>query len=244
MLLDDNVGDVGRITSVQTRSLDTTPAGSDVEINADQDNNVTAVCFRAGTLIVGANGLKTVEALQPGDRVQTMDHGFQPVVWTGGLHISARQMREQPTLRPIRIEAGALGSGLPWRALEVSPQHRVLVRSLVAQRMFGVSEILVPAIKLLRIDGVDWMEPVDTHYVHVMLPAHEIMFANGAAAESLFLGRGTQEAMRSSLSFRMALRKARDAEIPARQIVERGADVDHMLCRIVKNRKTLIDVTA
>jgi len=45
---------------------------------------------------------------------------------------------------PVCIRKGALGAGLPDKDLLLSQQHRLLVRSRVAERMFGTSEVLIP----------------------------------------------------------------------------------------------------
>ena len=49
---------------------------------------------------------------------------------------------------------GALGNGLPRRDLLVSRQHRMLVRSSIAGRMFGDKEVLVAAHHLTALPGV------------------------------------------------------------------------------------------
>lgn len=79
------------------------------------------ICFVAGTLIETADGPRPVEALQPGDLVLTRDHGLQPLVWVGQSQIDAARLDSCPNLRPIVIEPGALGRGLPQRPLTVSP---------------------------------------------------------------------------------------------------------------------------
>src|SRR5690606_32364085 len=98
-------------------------------------------CFTLGTLIETNEGNKPVEELQPGDLIATMDNGYQPIRWIGHTTRDAIDLAQNPKLKPIRIAAGALGNGLPERDLTVSRQHRVLVRSKIAQRMFGAEEV-------------------------------------------------------------------------------------------------------
>lgn len=151
-------------------------------------------CFVAGTMIDTATGPVAVEQVRPGDLVMTADRGLQAVRWVGLRRFSARAIAATPELRPIRIAAGALGEGLPRADLLVSPQHRVLVRSRIAQKMFGTIEVLVAAKQLLRLDGIDIVNGLtDLVYVHLMLDQHEVIFANGAASETLYIGA---EAMR------------------------------------------------
>ena len=151
------------------------------------DQNV--VCFTAGTLIETALGPQPIESLKVGDLVLTADHGLQPVRWIGRRCLGSEALAAKPRLRPVRIKAGALGEGLPERDLLVSRQHRVLIRSKIAVRMFDTAEILVPAIKLTEVPGIFVDEEVDcVEYFHLLFDRHQIIYAEGAAAESLFTG--------------------------------------------------------
>ena len=94
-----------------------------------------------------------------------------------------------PNLHPVRIKAGSLAPGCPSSNLVVSRQHRILVRSAIAERMFGEREILVPAIKLVGLEGVDVIEAWSgVEYFHILFDAHQIVVSNGAQTESLFTG--------------------------------------------------------
>jgi hypothetical protein len=147
------------------------------------------ICFAAGTRIATPDGPLPVERLRPGDLVLTRDRGPQPIRWAGGRTLTARQLAANPALRPIRIAAGALGPGTPERNLLVSPQHRILIRSKRAARRLGAWEVLVPAKKLLGLPGVAVApEVAPVTYHHLLLDRHDILFANGAPAESLYPG--------------------------------------------------------
>lgn len=148
-----------------------------------------AVCFAAGTEIETRDGPKKVEDIRVGDHVQTLDHGWQPVRWLDHTRLTHQGLTGRPGLHPIRIRAGALGAGRPAKDLVVSPMHRVLVRSAIVRRMFGVNEALICAKHLLVLDGVDY-EPVSKSvlYYHVMLDQHGILIANGCEAESFYPG--------------------------------------------------------
>jgi len=85
--------------------------------------------------------------------------------------------------------AGALGANTPTSDLLVSPQHRILVRSNIAQKMFGTKEVLVAAKQLVLLDGIDVASKVkEVEYFHFIFDQHEVVVANGAEAESLFTG--------------------------------------------------------
>ena len=149
----------------------------------------TFICFARGTMIETDCGPIAIEELQRCDRVETMDCGFQTIRWIASRRLDAAELQANPNLRPIRIRAGALGHGLPYDDLLVSPQHRVLVVSKIALRMFGCSEILVAAKQLLLIDGIDVATDVDeVEYFHFLCNRHQIVFAQGAPTESLFTG--------------------------------------------------------
>ncbi|MFC0811098.1 Hint domain-containing protein [Paracoccus panacisoli] len=152
-------------------------------------------CFAAGTMIETDRGAVAVEALAEGDLVVTRDNGLQPIRWIGSRSLSAQELAGNEKLRPIRIRAGALGHGVPAADLLVSPQHRVLVRSKIAQKMFGTDEVLVAAKQLCQIDGIDIAHDLAAVvYYHLLFDRHEVVISNGAETESLFTG---PEALRS-----------------------------------------------
>lgn len=146
-------------------------------------------CFTSGTLIRTAAGERLVEDIRVGDLVMTRDNGLQPVRWTGCRHVTAPEIAANPALAPVRIAAGALGPRLPDQDLLVSQQHRVLVRSAIATRMFGAQELLIAAKHLTEVEGIDILASASgVTYVHLMFDAHEILVSNGAETESLYPG--------------------------------------------------------
>lgn len=146
-------------------------------------------CFVKGTLISTVDGAKSVEQLEIGTLVMTRDNGLQAIRWVGSRRLSANELVIAPQLLPIRIRVGALGKNTPSTDLLVSPQHRILVRSKIAQRMFGTDEVLVAAKQLLRIDGIDIADNVEeVEYFHFMFDRHEVVYSNGAETESLYTG--------------------------------------------------------
>ncbi|MDC0736813.1 Hint domain-containing protein [Cognatishimia sp. SS12] len=147
------------------------------------------VCFAAGTLIRTKKGDIAVEDLIAGDQVLTHNGHARRLVMNMRRELQATHLADNPKLRPIRIVAGALGGGLPKRDLLVSRQHRMLVQSRIAERMFGTSETLVSAIRLTALPGIF----VDTEaesvaYHHLLFDQHEVIFAEGAPSESLLTG--------------------------------------------------------
>lgn len=146
-------------------------------------------CFAAGTLIGTGDGEVAVETLAAGDEVLTRDHALRPIRWIGSRRLDAQALKAQSNMRPIRIRAGALGNGLPRRDLVVSPQHRVLVQSRIAARMFGSTEVLVPAKALTELEGIEIAGDLrEVTYVHFMCDRHEVVYSEGAPTESLYAG--------------------------------------------------------
>ncbi|WP_415920412.1 Hint domain-containing protein [Tateyamaria sp. SN6-1] len=151
----------------------------------------TVVCFAHGTQIMTPDGPVAVEALQVGQLVDTMDHGAQPIRWIG-----AQTHPDPGQNAPIRIGPDALGQAMPAAPLYVSPQHRVLVRNKVAQRMFGEDEILVAAKALLGTPGVTQASGSRTvRYWHFACDRHEMILANGTWAETLLPGKMAMRAL-------------------------------------------------
>ena len=150
---------------------------------------VDVTCFARGTRIETPRGPVAVEDLRPGDLVLTRDRGAQPLRWVGSSRVDGGTLASTPRLRPIRIRAGALGQHAPAQDLLVSPQHRILVRSKIAQRMFGAAEVLVAAKQLVLLDGIDVAEDLaEIEYFHLLFDRHEVVISNGAETESLYTG--------------------------------------------------------
>lgn len=204
------------------------------------------LCFASGTVIETARGPVRVEDLKVGDRVLTYDQGHQPVRWIGSFTLTAARLTQEPRLRPILIRADALGAGFPARDLIVSPQHRVLVSSAIARRMFGSDDVLIPAKKLLPLHGVEVVQdtPDGIEYFHMLFDAHQIIWSNGTPTESLFTGpqalRSISDAARTEILalFPQILDPHFEA-CSARQIPEKGAMMRKLIARHQANNKPL-----
>lgn len=210
-------------------------------MNLEQTN---VVCFTRGTLIGTDAGEVPVEDLCVGDMIMTRDDGLQELRWVSSCKLDSIDLAHKPNLKPIRIKVGVLGDGKPTRDLVVSRQHRVLLRSKIAKRMFGESEVLLPAQKLLPLDGVDVLEVGEVEYFHMLFDCHQIVTSNGASTESLFTG---PEALKSVSP------EARDEietlfpeitdpdflPVPARLIPETGKAMKRLVERHIANRKPL-----
>jgi len=164
-------------------------ADTSTDVWVDGDVFTMPVCLTEGTEILTSDGPRLIETLRPGQLVETADNGAQPLRWIGRNRFTRAHFDSDPTHRPIRIEAGALAPGIPAATLVVSPQHRVLISSEVAEQFFESREVLIPAKKLLGLPKVS----VDTDceevtYMHLAFDAHEVIYAEGAPVESLLAG--------------------------------------------------------
>lgn len=137
-------------------------------------------CFVAGTMIDTPDGPRAVHMLEPGDLVNTRDHGPQPVRWVGRRTVPAKG-----AFAPVRIRAGALGD---HDTVMVSPQHRVLVQDVLAHLMFEEPEVLAAARHLVNDNSIRVVEGGRVDYVHVLFDQHEIITANGLLSESFLPG--------------------------------------------------------
>ncbi|MEO0487029.1 MAG: Hint domain-containing protein [Pseudomonadota bacterium] len=209
--------------SIASLKLDSLLGNRWTGMYASRETSEFSMCFCAGTLIATTGGPRPVERLEPGEQILTRDRGAQALRW-----VKSRHMRTTDALAPIRIAAGALGEGLPRRALRVSPQHRMLLRSNVAERIWGSQEVLIAAKKLLPLPGVR-QEPGgrDVAYYHLLFDRHEVVFAEGAPSESLFLGPQTLQSLSSEQIEEIeAIFPDLVPPCPARPVAERKAAKD------------------
>lgn len=152
------------------------------------------VCFLKGTLVETKAGPIAIENLSKGDLLATEHNGFQAIRWIGSIKVKTREK-----FYPVRIVAGALGNRLPRRDLLVSRQHRLVVSSRIAQRMFGCPDVLVSAIRLTDLPGVYEDNSLETaEYFHILFDQHEIIFAEGTPVESLYTGKQALQAVSQS----------------------------------------------
>ncbi len=133
-------------------------------------------CFAAGTGIETTEGRIPVEALAEGDLILTEAHGPQVLRAVG-----RRRSAADGAFAPVRFAPGAIGNDAP---LLVSPSHRVLLRGWRADLMFAESEVLVAAGDLVDGDMIRRLPMARIDYFHLLLDRHEIILAEGAAAES------------------------------------------------------------
>lgn len=152
---------------------------------------VEVPCFTPGTRIATPIGERLVEDLREGDRIITRDNGIQEIRWIGRKAMTGHDLARKPHLRPILIQAGSLGNGLPEHDLLVSPNHRILVNNDKTALYFEEREVLAAAKHLTGLEGVDEVGTLGVDYIHFMFDQHEVVLSNGAWTESFQPGEMT-----------------------------------------------------
>ena len=140
-------------------------------------DNTGIVCFAAGTRVGTPRGEVAIERLQPGDLVDTLDHGAQRVLWVGRRHVGAEELAANAELRPVLIPRGALSNR---RDLLVSRQHGVLIDADHFVRAIHLVD-QVPGVRIAH-------GKREVTYVHLFFAQHQIIFAEGAPSESFYPG--------------------------------------------------------
>jgi hypothetical protein len=233
-----------------TYTLSFTEQGPNNSLGTILDNISLMVCFTSGTRILTPDGEVEVDDLAIGDLVTTLDGNPQAIRWIGSKKLSRLDLIANPKIRPVLVRSDALGPGMPRTNLLVSPQHRLLVRSKVAQRVFGDLEILVPAQKLTALPGVEVVENCEeVEYFHFALEEHSIVVADGAYTESLYIGPEalnmlSKEAIEELRFLFPDLLDETAFPTPARPLFARRKHIDELCRRLVQNGKPAVEVSA
>lgn len=237
---DQTALEAGPILSITLNSVNTSTNLLGLGGNRQAWNYVT--CYVCGTRILTPDGETCIEQLSVGDLVSTRDNGPQAIRWIGVSTVPA-----MGKLAPVRISRGAMGNNIPARDLYVSRQHRMLLISKVAERMFGTPEVLVPAIKLVGMPGVELDErATDVTYYHLLLDRHEVIYAEGAPSESFLTGPHALATLNKDTAEELEMLfpgVLNDAASSARPIVQ-DKRLKDLLDRHGRNAKALVTVAA
>jgi len=130
-------------------------------------------CFLPGTRILTTRGNTVVEDLMVGDTVITQSMRQRRLCWIGkGKALATRGRRSAAT--PIIVRRGALEDNTPNRDLHITKGHSLYIDG-----------VLIPAEFLVNHRSILWDDRAQEVTVyHLELDDHDILIANGAAAES------------------------------------------------------------
>jgi len=149
---------------------------------------VACVSFTKGTHITMASGKQTpIEELKAGDKVLTRDYGPQEIRWVG-----QTTLRATGSFAPVVIKKGALHNE---NDLIVSPDHRLFVYQRQDRLGAGRSEVLAKVRHLINDDTVYQQDGGFVDYFQLLFDEHQIIYAEGIAAESLLIDPRTKAAL-------------------------------------------------
>jgi hypothetical protein len=136
-------------------------------------------CFLKGTKIRMAEGERAIEELAIGDLLPTIFGGLRPIRWIGRYPFR-KSDPSRPWVKealPVRIARSALAPGVPHADLYVTGGHSLLINGVLAP-----AELLINGTTITRHEptGCDELE-----YFHVKLESHDVVYAEGAPAETL-----------------------------------------------------------
>lgn len=166
--------------------------GIDLSDAARKFAQLACVSFTRGTHITLATGAqRRVEDLVAGDRVLTRDAGVQPLRWIG-----QSTQRATGDFAPIRIAAGVLNNA---EDLLVSPDHRLFIYQRSDRVGAGRAELLIKARHLLNGTTITKAEGGFVDYFQLLFDRHQIIYAEGIAAESTLIDSRTKLALPDDL---------------------------------------------
>ncbi len=145
-----------------------------------EDAGSNPVCFTAGMHIRTLKGYVPIENLIEGDKIWTLDNGFQELKF-----IYRRKVKATGERVPIYFAKGVIGNTAP---LIVSRKHRFHVGSLPAalRRPFkDKTDTLLQAHAFC--DGVnvrEYPEIGEVEYFHLMFDDHQLLDCHGTISES------------------------------------------------------------
>jgi hypothetical protein len=171
--------------------------GIDIRGAARRFAEVACVSFTRGTHITMGSGLqKPIEELEVGDRVLTRDDGVQQVRWIG--HSTVRATGD---FAPVLIRAGTLNND---HDLVVSPDHRLFVYQREDALGVGRSELLVKVRHLLNGETITRLDGGFVEYYQLLFDRHQIIYAEGIAAETLLVDTRTRAALPPEIDAKLA----------------------------------------
>jgi hypothetical protein len=152
----------------------------------DPQGSSSAVhCLLKGTRISTPSGYRSVQDLQIGDEVHTLA-GVKAVRWVGRQKFTKEEGKVwHDSVMPVRIAPFALDDRSPHSDLYLSSLHCIFF-----------NDALIPVKYLINGTSIARGVPSDTstiEYYHIHLGTHEVLYAEGALAESFFDGGSDRE---------------------------------------------------
>jgi hypothetical protein len=133
-------------------------------------------CFLKGTRVLTSRGEAQIEDLGVGDLVKTMRGEDLPIKWIGRNTFRRSGAFWPKSVIPIRVSRFAIDDHTPHADLYLSPRHALFIDGFLME-----VRDLVNGTSIAPVVAPD-METIE--YFHIVLNTHEVIWAEGAPAES------------------------------------------------------------
>jgi hypothetical protein len=141
-------------------------------------------CFLRGTRIQTPDGEIPVEDLTIGTLVETL-RGPLPVKWIGRQRFEKKNPSWHWNVAPIRVARFALSDRYPRRDLYLSRSHSLFIDGCLIPVEWLVNG------RSIVLAAMDHRDAID--YFHIELETHEVVFAEGAPAETLLITQDRED---------------------------------------------------
>ena len=169
-----------------------------------------------GTRIKTLRGEVLVETLRPGDRVMTRDNGYQAIRWIGNMLCDVNAARGWSA---VRLRKGALGRGMPDRALKVAAGQRLLLGGSGLRQHLDVPEGLVCAMDLTCLSGVAPLRGPPQPYVQILFDQHDLFLTEGTWSDSFLPTSAAMTRLSSTARADLVQRMPDPCTAPARRLL-------------------------
>jgi hypothetical protein len=105
--------------------------------------------------------------------VLTASGAPRAIIWIGHRRVNCDRHPRPDRVWPVRVAAGAFGTGQPHRDLFLSPDHAVFV-----------DDVLIPVKHLINGTSIVPVPVAEVTYYHVELRSHDVLVAEGLPVES------------------------------------------------------------
>lgn len=124
-----------------------------------------------GTRILTMDGEIPVEFLNEGDRIITRDAGVRV--------LRSLACTTHTDIAMVRISAGALGADRPGEDVLLAPGQPILLRDWRAKALYGKSQVLVAAARLIDGQYVSKTECANLRLFSLGFDAQHVIYADG-----------------------------------------------------------------
>jgi hypothetical protein len=171
----------GSALLVRARSASAAPVDPDDNDgpDGDHDSDDQPQCFLKGTQIETVGGWRKVEELSVGDMLPTVFGGVRPIQWIGVRRFK-RSDSGKPWAKsvcPVRVQRSALGQCTPHADLFLTPAHALYMDGALVRVGSLVNGMTISQDPMRDLDELELF--------HVKLETHDVIFAEGAACETL-----------------------------------------------------------